>query len=191
MRKCCPARPFDESTKFLGANIQPVLCMLSLVGTMAFATSLAAQQTKELVIGVSGELASPKQYNLTLEPGSVADRAIRVYSEPSHTFLVLVLNSGLKNDVSFSSWEESTTSFDQPRATIVTPLPLGRPRVTIQPPPEDDFAISVWVYGTWLDGTVEDRLVAEAKVGIPDFEFSTYLSSDPFAKEGGPGHVLP
>jgi hypothetical protein len=177
----------DTTGKFLGISSQAVVWIVSLLGAMAVVAPAAAQETSELVVGVSGELVSPKQYTLTVEPGSVADRAIRVYSEPSHTFLLLVLDSKLKGKADLSSWEESITSTSEPRATTVTSLPLGRPRVTIQPPPEDDFAISVWVYGTWPDGTIEDRIVAEAKVDLSEFETSTYHLSDPVAKGGGPG----
>jgi hypothetical protein len=185
-------KPYSASTlgKFLGIRSPAVFWIASLVGAMAVVAPAAAQQTSELVVGVSGELVSPKQYNLALEPGSVADRAIRVYSEPSHSFLLLVLDSDLKGEADLSSWEESIASTSEPRATTVTSLPLGRPRVMIQPPPEEDFAISVWVYGSWPDGTIEDRIVAEAKVDLTEFEISTYHLSDPVEKGGGPGQQM-
>ena len=58
-------------------------------------------------------------------------------------------------------------------------LPRSQPRITGPPRPRGDDIVAVWIYGTWPDGTVEDRLISAGKVGTGDFSFATYLPSAP------------
>jgi hypothetical protein len=144
-------------------------------------TTALANDTR-LVVSVTGDVsADNKILTLSLEPGEIATHAIRVYSEPSHTLLVAVVDSELGKES--DSWQSSWFEVDRPLALVTTDLPGGMPRVHVAGRPETDDRIAVYVYGTWPDGTVGETLISDAKVGQRSFAFSTSLVVDN-AKEG-------
>lgn len=112
--------------------------------------------------------------SLTLEitPGPAATRAIRIYSEPSHTLLAIVEDSGFSSSDQGNKWRSEVLADQAPRSRSVTSLPEGRPRLIIEARPTTDDRIATWVFGDWPDGSVEDRLVGDGRVGNGDFEFS-------------------
>jgi hypothetical protein len=113
-------------------------------------------------------------FAMTLEAGPVATEAVRVFSEPSHTLMLLAMDSGFRGSKEGQAWEQAVRDSDNPRA-IVTPESLAGSSSTvgIAPRPKSDDRFQVDVLGCWPDGTVEERMIADAKVRASGFAFSS------------------
>lgn len=131
--------------------------------------------SKELIIAVKGEAASEGVYTLAIEPGKFATRAIRIYSEPSHALLALLLDKSFRDSQEGEVWRDATLADQEAMATMTGKLPEARPLLHIRPRPKGDTKIAVWINGSWPDGATEDRLAAEALVGGGGFAFSGYF----------------
>lgn len=133
---------------------------------------MAAETTAKVdVIRVKG-YGGNGALTLELSPGPAATRAIRVYSEPSHTLLAIVEDKDFAASPQGQKWRKEVSAQQAPRAGSVTDLPEGRPRLVLDSRPTTDDRIATWVFGDWPDGSAEDRLVGDGKVGNGDFEFS-------------------
>jgi len=129
---------------------------------------------RELIIAVKGEMDSEGVFTLLIEPGKFATKAIRIYSEPSHSLWVLLWDRDFRSSADGKLWRAKNA--DQiPLETAIGKLPETRPFLHVDPRPEEDTRIKVWINGDWPDGTTEDRLVADAWVGSGDFAFSGYF----------------
>lgn len=143
-----------------------------LVFLLCSGAPIAAETTAKVeVIRVKG-YGSNGALTLELLPGPAATRAIRVYSEPSHTLLAIVEDKDFAASSQGQKWRNEVSAKQAPRAGSVTDLPEGRPRLVLESRPASDDRIATWVFGDWPDGTAEDRLVGDGKVGNGDFEFS-------------------
>jgi hypothetical protein len=148
--------------------LRVVLASLPLL-TVPQASARAAE-----VYQLTGEKGPGGELTLGLIVGEDGTLAARVYAEPSHTLLLLVID----RDYSLSTEGATWLTLHQPsaRATAKTDLPDGAVRVTIPQPPASDDRIAVWLLGSW-DGATEDRLVADARVEPQDkFELSLGLT---------------
>ncbi len=126
------------------------------------------------ILSISGEVVAGDYLRVSITPGPIASQSIRVYSEPSHTPLVFVIDPEFKASPIGESWLKAVKS-DTPHATtITTTLPAGQPAVQIPARPTTDHRIAVYVSGEWPDGTEEERLVADGAVGSGGFSFSVW-----------------
>jgi hypothetical protein len=153
-------------------------CVLVL---LTLSLQVAAQEEEDFVVrddlaaAVSGQLKATGLMTLTVVPGPFAQKAIRIYSEPSHTLLVLILDNEFAKSVAAEPWLADALAGQEPLARVTTDLPSGQPRLHMQTRPSADQRIAVWINGVWPDQQEEDLLVADNQVGTGDFAFSTYL----------------
>ncbi len=137
-----------------------------------------AQSSDEVsVVALEGHRDPTGATTLGLRPGPVATHAIAVYSEPSHTLLTLVVDEAYAASPAGLSWLDGVHA-DEALARVTTSLPAAQPRVVVGGRPEGDRRIAVEVYGTWPDGSVEERLVADTPTPGDEFAFQTFVSAD-------------
>jgi len=149
-----------------------IICLL--LGLNAVSALAAEGDEKELGIHISGAPSGAKALTVTLEVGSFASQAVRVYSEPSHTLLLLAIDNGFESSREGVAWQNAVQ--EVAAAKLSVHLPGSQPRVTIPARPPKDDRIAVWVYGSWSVEEAEDRLLADALVGEGAFDFTTYLA---------------
>jgi hypothetical protein len=112
-----------------------------------------------------------------IDPGPLATRAVRMYSEPSHTRIAMVVDPDYKNSPEGQAWMASLADDRLDEVAYATgSLPDAHLRFQVTPPPASDNRIWVWVNGNFF-GLDEDRLVAEQFLGsMREFGSSTYFS---------------
>jgi hypothetical protein len=120
-------------------------------------------------------IPSGGRLQLTLTPGPPATKAVRVYSEPSHTLLLLVVDPDFRKSREGKAWLEKNAKA-APKATVTTELPSGRPSVEVPPLPAGDEKVAVWVFGSWPDGREEDRKFESGKLDPAGFVLSVELT---------------
>jgi hypothetical protein len=136
------------------------------------------------VIGVVSHdgVASHDALQLSVISGSVVTRGLRIYSEPSHTLLLVEVDAEFVKTAAGKAWLEEIQS-SKAQAVVTDSLPGARPRVSMRARPKTDNAVSVYVYGSWPDGVVDERLISYGTVGNADFHFTTSIdaadTSDP------------
>lgn len=151
-------------------------------GTAVSAQDLGEIETfkskKGSVIWLKGEAGPAGALTLSIIPGALATQALRIYSEPSHTLLALVLDGDFVKLGDGEKWRVQKVD-EEPRATAITKLPEAVARLTVEAAPKDDTRIAVHVRADWPNGKVEDRIVADALVGdLSKFEFSVSLGEE-------------
>lgn len=129
------------------------------------------RKTSLEVVRVKGQTANGI-LTLEISPGPAATRAIRIYSEPSHTLLAIMEDSKFAADEEGRQWRSQAIAEQQARSGVLTDLPAGHARLFLDSRPVTDDRIAVWVYGEWPGAPAEDRLAGDAVVGVGDFEFS-------------------
>jgi hypothetical protein len=144
-----------------------------------------AAGTKELVVRVQGARAPGGPYQLQIEPGFAASKAIRVYSEPSHMLLAVMASTEFLTSAEGRAWLASNVPAAQLATAASSKLVQSQITVLASPRPPGDTGVAVWVNGVWPDGTTADQLVADATVGANAFGFSIYTVSDAKAASGG------
>lgn len=169
--------------------LAPALLSVALLLPASAPARAESGTERVLVFRVAGEiLAEGRGYRIDIEPGLPADRAIRIYSEPSHTLMVAVLDRDFETSEAGRAWVERHLASDRTAAKVVTSLPAARPRVHVPAErPNRDSRIAVWVYGTWPDGSIEDRLVTDGLVGVEKFSLANFVhaEADWRPKDGG------
>lgn len=147
---------------------RPLVLFAFLFATPLFAGA-APEKTAE-ILSVKG-YASAGAFTLELVPGTSATEAIRIYSEPSHTLLTVVEDADFAATEAGRQWHARVFA-EMPRSGSKTSLPEGRPRIQMEARPAADDRIVAWVYGSWPDGKVEDRMVGDHQVSQGAFELS-------------------
>jgi hypothetical protein len=112
---------------------------------------------------------------IELQPGPVATKAIRVFSEPSHTLLVTVVDYDYNESAAGKAWLKQNALKGSLRS--VTDLPSGTAKVLVPKRPADDVRIAVWINGSWPEGEEGDRLVSDGMVGGANFGFTTRVEA--------------
>jgi hypothetical protein len=163
--------------------------MFGLVVFLICCSNLIAKDAPLVqVISVKGEVVG-KHLRISVEPGAIATKGISIYSEPSHTFLLMVVDKSFSKQDSGKAWIKQNTKLKGPAALVTTDLPSGKPSVQVPARPETDDRIAVWVNGNWPGDLEEERLIADGAVGPGAFAFSTAVrtSGDPeHCCQGGP-----
>lgn len=141
------------------------------------------------IAAVRGEITAEGGLALYVETGPPITNGLRLYSEPSHTLLLVLLDSGYASGPLGKEWLgglDKERAASEP-AVLMTSLPGARPRVDLRGRPSTDRRIAVWANGVWPDGSTQDLLVADAEVGVGGFSFRTELGAElePGSKVGG------
>lgn len=144
-----------------------------------------------LVFELAGRPAADAgKLDLFIAPGPVLTKALRVYSEPSHTLLVVLIDDEFIRSDAGRAW--LTNSGGGERARVVQQLRPRRPssdvanhagaiqstvthsRVTVNSRPAEDTKLVIFAYSDrWAAGeTVADREVVEAHVRGDTFSFA-------------------
>jgi len=113
------------------------------------------------------------QLKLTITPGPAATKAIRIYSAPSGLLLAIVIDSAFADAAEGQSWLQRYRK-EAPASVLAVSLPTEGAEAIVPSRPPDDDRIVVYVNGSWPDGTMKDRLMADGTVGNGDFAFTTY-----------------
>ena len=127
---------------------------------------------EKMSLSLSGQ-KRPNSVVLTLTLGSGITKAVRVYSEPSHTLLGVFVDS--ESRVADSDW---MAQIETPRTVMSLPFRSGSvARLQTVPRPLTDHTIDVFVFGDWprvgSSATEEkDQLYGRYRVGSGDFGFS-------------------
>ncbi len=119
------------------------------------------------VVDLRGDVGPGGQLKLYIKPGPAATASLRIFSEPSHTLLAVVMDPG------FASQPRGKALLEEQEgaAVVVTDLPQGQPALQVAGRPAGDDRIAVYVTGA----SGEEQLAADARVGGGAFHFSTAL----------------
>lgn len=156
----------------VGRSLVGVICA-SMFLAPAFATDAGE---KQLIVNVAGKVMSESKLALSFWFGAPVSNAVRVYSEPSHTLLVAILDREFAQSAQGASWRQAQAPDSNAPNVVVTTLPEGQPNLVIPAPPQGDTRVAIWVAGAWPNGASDERLVSDAALEGQDFEFSTFLS---------------
>ena len=149
-----------------------VLALLVFVSTGA---SSAEPEDLNLAVRVQGTIGKGGSLRLAVETGSVATRSLMVFSEPSHTLLLLIVDEVFATTDVGRDWLAGLRTSTKPVVTVTTTLPNGEPLVEIKGRPASDDRIVVWALGRDGTGKPTEMLVADAQVGNRGFGFSTFV----------------
>ena len=167
-----------------------LVAIVAFLGWLAAATAQAgAPETKEVksgkfssspalgstfIISVKGEvIGNGRGLRLLIQPGNLASRAVRVYSQPSNTLLALLATNDFLASVEGTRWHHEVVLEGESTATVTgSDLTNAEAQLEVGPRPSGDTGIQVWMYARWPSGAVEDRLIADGVVGSGDFAFS-------------------
>ena len=152
--------------RMLGAVI--VISILIAVVPQASASST----TFVTAIQLKGEVAG-NNLVLYVTPGTVATKGIRIYSEPSHTLLLKVVDMHYSATTAGRDWLAANPS----QATVTSELPAGQAKVQVPARPSNDNRVAVWINGNYPDGTEADRLVSDGKIGTGSFAFTSSVDA--------------
>lgn len=133
-----------------------------------------AQETPVLGVSVQGDIISGNYLRLSVQAGPFVSHSLRVYSEPSHTLLLVAQDASYASTAEGQQWLANQKAATTPSAMITTTLPGAQPTVNIPLRPDGDNRISVWADGVWF-GTRRDLQLADAMVGSSGFAFKTNL----------------
>lgn len=123
------------------------------------------------VFGIAIEGSVQRGYlTLNAQLGKVIKHAVRVYSEPSHTLLVGIADTGFAASEAGKSWK----SYFKVSNLITGPLVDTQPSVTVQARPPSDDRIAIWAAGFDV-APDEEFLIADGTVGNGAFKFATYI----------------
>lgn len=129
-----------------------------------------------LLVRLQGHMQSETALRVTAEFGSPVGHWARIYSEPSHTLLLAIVDKAWADSGIGSPWLEQTRAAN-PSALVQTGMPFSLATVRVPPRPVSDDRLAVWVEGP--EGG-DGILISNANIGTgkQSFGFSTRLSSD-------------
>ncbi|MEM9293072.1 MAG: hypothetical protein AAGD01_15430 [Acidobacteriota bacterium] len=138
----------------------------------SFATVPVSAQgsTAEADLIVIGSSSANGDLQLRLEFGEAFQHGAKIYSEPSHTLLALVLGIDYAK-TSEGQTLRGDTEVTQRTAVVTTTMPGGAPSLGGLWPQASDDRIAVWT----LTGE-NAELIADAKTDLRQFEFEVSLS---------------
>ena len=141
------------------------------------------------VLAQAGELPAVKlrlagqarggELTLMTELGSGVTRAVRIYSEPSGTFLAAFVNENVPEPVN-QAWLEDVGFIRSAHQVPVRSFPFAigtRAHVQTAAAPAGDTKIKVWIFGSWPDeeGVMREQeipVTVTTNLGNFDFTFS-------------------
>lgn len=144
----------------------------ALAAAVLFTCSLAAQG-QELNFAMKGEIsASGKFLNVRAELGAGVTRAIRVYSEPSHTLLGVFVSNNVDDDTQRNWRTEHLMGVARVMEFAFTEKATAM--LQMQRAPATDSKIQMVVFGKWPDNQEEERAIT-VTTNVDRFAFS-YLT---------------
>ncbi len=151
-------------------------CVLFIVYAVQPAAAGEPQDHQVSVVDLRGDVVAGGQLRLYIQPGQAATKSLRIFSEPSHTLLAVVI------DTEFARQAQGKSLLEEQKgaAVAVTDLPEGQPALQVDGRPAGDDRVAVYVTGA----SGEEELAADALVGNGPFHFSTaFVDGGP--KAGG------
>jgi len=183
----------DGVTFFTGAlhiKTRQLLVLLSACLLIALAVPLSASNCPDkgslllaqeaegsiLAIDLKGEVINNGAgLRLQVIPGPIATKAIRIYSQPSNTLMLLILQEAFAATEAGQQWVRQGLDVT-PQATVTTPdLATAEMQVEVSSRPSGDNRVQVRIFGNWPDGLEQDRLISDGLVGAGNFGFRTSL----------------
>lgn len=134
-------------------------------------SAVAADST--LLVRVKGSTAADRM-RLEVAPGAAIDRAVRIYSEPSHTLVAVVIDPDFRRSTAGTEWLLRATTGSTGHAIATRSLRGSETEFSLPATVRaaGDEAFAVWAYGERFD----DRLVVDVKVNPADWGFSVWQS---------------
>lgn len=121
-----------------------------------------------LVARLSTSRAYDNQLWLDISTGPVVTNALRVYSDPSHTLVAVIVDSAFSQTVEGQKW---LASFPKGNAVILfVKLPLASVSIRVPDFPSADEGLRLWVNGDFF-GNYADMLVGGYGFGGPAHVF--------------------
>ncbi len=141
--------------------------LLFMVCSVPPAAAGGPQGHELAVVDLRGDVGPGGQLKLFIQPGPAATASLRIFSEPSHTLLAVVMDPG------FASQPRGKALLEEQEgaAVVVTDLPQGQPALQVAGRPAGEDRIAVYVTGA----SGEEQLAADARVGGGAFHFSTAI----------------
>lgn len=127
-----------------------------------------------MVVHIAGKSLGKGAMQLDIETGPIATHGVVVRSEPSRRVLAVVMSHAFEKSPESKAWVSRVTGGEPILARATAPLPTSYLSFGLPDRPADDTGISVRVMGTWPEGRLEERLVAEMTVGH-QFDFTSAI----------------
>ena len=162
--------------RFWSRAARSMACLLFIVCAVQPAAAGEPQDHQVSVVDLRGDVVAGGQLRLYIQPGQAATKSLRIFSEPSHTLLAVVI------DTEFAEKPQGKALLQEQKgaAVAVTDLPEGQPALQLPGRPAGDDRVAVYVTGA----SGEEELAADALVGDGPFHFSTaFVDGGP--KTGG------
>lgn len=140
------------------------------------------------MIRVTGKTANG-QLRLSLDVGMPATRAVRIFSEPSHTFLVVAMDGAFRSSSEGEAWRSAYMRTKASSSALSTPLVGANPHFGIPARPDGDDRIDVWANADYPDGVKGERLIGSAYVGPKDFSFGVSVAAGQGVEKTASGGV--
>lgn len=147
-------------------------------------SGFSTQTRRDLVVSATGTMLDDTAFQLKIQPGQIAINALRVYSEPSHTLLTVILDRDFSESDAGTTWQRNVLGEGLPGSMLLTQRASEPVTLFTVARPRSDQRVVVWLNGVLPDGTDGDRIVADGQVGPGDFSFSMYWET-PVASDGG------
>lgn len=160
------------------SRVPLMICIISL-GTFLLARSSegATAPGKIFVQEIVGHVQG-SSLQIAITTGPIVTKAMRVYSEPSHTLLVYLLDSEFSRTGEAKSWITSCIGPKPNAPSLTTDLPNASPAIQVGARPSEDDRIAIWINGLWPHVGERDVLIADGKVGNGDFHFTTSIPKE-------------
>jgi hypothetical protein len=127
---------------------------------------------EELLVRLRGE-AVGERLRLAMEFGPKVTLAAKVYSEPSHTLLLAVVDTAFAESPEGRAWLSAVRE-EKPLAVITSSLPAARPTVEVKGRPGSDDQVVVLLVKREATGGLKERVVSQAHVTSSSFAFATF-----------------
>jgi hypothetical protein len=148
-----------------------------------FASTCFAQVDLDKQTSMSLDVSGYDQQNSTITKvvlGQGVTKAVRIYSEPSHTLLGVIVDSTSMPNPTQTDWWRTTVGALPPRAQLARlPMVEGRSvglQTLLRPSSDRDLEIYVW--GIWPGGEEKDELLVHFS-GPRAFQFTVRTGLDP------------
>jgi hypothetical protein len=152
---------------------------------LAECTKVARPSPSALVVKLN-VTETPDTVRMTIRTGPVVDRSVRVYSEPSHTLMAVLIDSDFKVTDDGRSWLDSLQGRRGAEAMMTVPLSSENAAEFVlarSGRPAEDDSYGVWAYG----GRLPDQLVVNAHSRAPAWGVSASLPDG----EAGQNRIVP
>jgi hypothetical protein len=143
-------------------------------GSSGRSVSAEEARLQPLLARLEGKITDAGFLEIRGDFGTAVTHGVRIYSEPSHTLLILGIDSRYAASSAGRAWLQSQ---GRAEAAFDSLLSEARPLMTIRRPPAGDDRLAVWVH----TGGENETLVSDVKLSTWDafsFESRGSLTED-------------